>query len=346
MRNLVNYNFPENVLNKLVVLFAAMEPDQPTSPRYQIIIGGWKHAEGLNAGIYLQWMETWLKGIDTGIQNTKTPMHMFEPGTERWFNAAQYPMVSNYTRWHLNAGGVLQSDRPENTASEKLVWGGPAQAESKLTFMTPPLTEGATLAGPISATIYASSNNTNLVLIARLYDLAPDGSTTLISRGAMLGSQRELDDAKSWSDESGTIIWPWPKLERDDYLNSGEVYRFDISLASRQWGINRHHRLRLELTTQIPDLLCPETGLPLLNDTDPCRLTAPQQKTVPGATYTIYFGSESASTLNLPQLPWKSFSAVRSGVVPTLWSEHYRRMGDSSLGDKVFTLPLDWGGDK
>lgn len=327
-------------------LYAAMERDQPTSPRYQLIMGGWKHAEGLDAGIYLQWMETWLKGVDTGIQKTNTPMHLFEPGTERWVNVAHYPLVSKYTSWYLGSGGMLNPAAQTSDGSEKLVWGDPVQAGSKLIFTTPPLTEGATLAGPISATIYASSSNTNLELIARLYDVAPDGSTTLISRGAVLGSQRELDDTKSWSDVSGTIIWPWPKLERDDYLNPGQVYRFNISLAPRQWGINPHHGLRLELTTQTPALLCPKSGLPLLNDTDPCRLTAPQLATVPGATYTIYYGSERASTLDLPQLLWKSFPAVRSGVPPTAWSESYRRMGDSSLGDKIFTLPLDWGSGK
>ena len=32
-------------------VYAAMEPDQPTSPRYQIIMGGWKHAEGLSVSV-------------------------------------------------------------------------------------------------------------------------------------------------------------------------------------------------------------------------------------------------------------------------------------------------------
>lgn len=327
-------------------LYGAMTADQPTSPRYQIIMGNWKHAEGLDAGIYLQWMETWLKGVDTGIGNTSTPMHLFEPGTERWFNAARYPLVENYTNWHLDAGGMLTSGAPARNAHDKLVWGDPAQAGSKLTFTTLPFTKGATLAGPISATFYASSSNTNLELIARLYDVSPDGSVTLISRGTILGSQRELDDAKSWRDGRGTVIWPWPKLEKDDYLTPGEIYRFDIALAARQWGVAPYHSLRLELTTQTPALLCPQEGLPPLNDNDPCRLTAPQLKTVPGATYTIYYGAEQGSTLNLPQLSWQSFPAVRSGVVPTPWSEHYRRMGDTRLGDKVYTLPLDWGNDR
>ena len=46
----------------------------------------------------------------------------------------------------------------------------------KLSYSTPPLAEGATLSGPISATIYASSSNTNMVLIGRLFDVAPGGT--------------------------------------------------------------------------------------------------------------------------------------------------------------------------
>jgi hypothetical protein len=162
----------------------------------------------------------------------------------------------------------------------------------------------------------------------------------------MVGSLRELDHDKSWKDEQGTIIWPWPKLERDDYLKPGKVYRFQLSLAPRQWGLNPGHRVRLELTTQTPAELCPATGLPSSNDTDPCRLTGPQQATVPGGVYTVLYGPETPSALNLPQLPFKAFPEVPAGVLPTGWNESYRRMMDSKLGDKSFALPLDWGSEK
>ncbi|HEV2898604.1 MAG TPA: CocE/NonD family hydrolase C-terminal non-catalytic domain-containing protein [Pseudaminobacter sp.] len=72
-------------------------------------------------------------------------------------------------------------------------------------FSTPPFAEGATIAGPISATIFASSSNTNLELIAALYDMAPDGFEQPISMGAVLGSQSRLDTERSWMDEDGTV---------------------------------------------------------------------------------------------------------------------------------------------
>jgi uncharacterized protein len=322
-------------------LFGPMAPGQPTTPRYQLIVGNWPHGAGLDAGIYLQWLETWVKGVDTGIQNTTTPMHLFEPGTERWINLAGYPAVPEYASWHLDEQGALSPSATENAGSSTLVWGDPATPESRLSFTSPPLADGATLAGPISATIYASSSNTNLVLLGRLYDVAPDGNATLITHGAVLGSQRELDPEKSWTDRRGTIVWPWPKLERDEYLVPGQVYRFDVALSPRQWGINPGHRLRLELTTQSPSDICPATGIPPSLGTDPCRLTEPQSRTVPGATYTIMQTPEWPSALNLPQLPWQVIPEVRAGILPTAFSESQRQ---PQMG--TVTLPLDWGNNE
>ena len=320
---------------------APMTEGQPTTPRYQIILGDWQHAAGLDAGIYLEWLETWVKGLDTGIQKTNTPMHLFEHGTDRWINLAGYPAVSNYTSWRLDGSGALISGAPQKDGSETLTWVGPGQTGAKLSFTTPPLGKGATLAGPTSATIYASSSNANLELIAHLYDVAPNDAVTEITKGAVLGSQRELDSGKSWTDAHGTVTWPWPTLQRDDYLEPGQVYRFDIGLAPRQWAVNADHRLRLELITQSPPDVCPPTGLPSALGTEPCRLTAPQQATLPGGTYTIMHGPKWPSALNLPQLPWKVFPEARAGVPPTAWNETLR-----TLETRNVTLPLDWGSDK
>jgi predicted acyl esterase len=318
-------------------VFAAMSATQPVSPRYQLIMGGWDHADGLDAGIYLQWFETWLKGVDTGIQHTRTPMHLFEPGTQRWINVAGYPLVDAYTPWYFGANGTLVSVAPRDAGEAELTWGPPESADGRLAFETPPLAEGATLAGPISASVYASSSNTNLELIARLYDVSPDGAAVQISRGAMLGSQSALDPDKSWADRNGVVIWPWPKLERDEELAPGEVRRFEIALASRQWGILPRHKLRLELTTQSPTSICPETGMPE-NVTEPCGLTAAQKRTLPGGVYRILHGTRWPSALNLPQLPANAFPTVANAVLPTAWDETNRRL---DAGE--FSLPIDWG---
>lgn len=323
-------------------LESPMQPGQAVTPRYQLIMGGWGHGQGLDMGVFLQWMETWVNGVDTGIQNTRTPMHVFEPGSERWINLTGYPVVEQSTRWNLGAHGQLRPASTDAPAGrDELRYGEPGTPGAKLTYTSAPLAQGATIAGPMSVTLHASSSNTNLVFIGRLYDVAPDGSAVLISRGALLGSQHRLDEAKSWRDAAGTITWPWPSLARDEALTPGRGYRFDLALAPRQWGVRPGHRLRLELTTQTPADRCPATGLPPLNDSDPCRLTRPQQQTVPGGVYAIALGGARPSTLNLPMLPYQHFPAVRAAMLSYPWNEGQRAVGGPHA--EPFALPLDWG---
>jgi predicted acyl esterase len=321
-------------------LFAPMTGEQVPTPRYQVIIGNWGHAAGLDAGIYLEWLETWLRGVDTGLQKTRTPLHLFEPGTNRWVNLDRYPVVANYTPWYLRAAGILGEEMPKNRGAQLLIWGDGTAPDGTLRFTTPPLSDGATLAGPIGATIYAASSNKNLEMIARLYDVSGDGSAQQISMGAVLGSQRLQDPDKSWSDQQGRSIWAWPTQKSDSYLTPNKIYRFDVALAPRQWGVERGHQLRLELTTQSPANVCPLQGSLKGNGTDPCGLTVPQKATVPGGHYTVLFGPQHPSALNLPQLPFNAFPSARAGTPPSSWSENQRKLETRDL-----TLPLDWGNE-
>ncbi len=308
-----------------------------TDPRWQIIVGDWSHAQGLDVGVYLQWFETWLKGIDTGIARTATPMHVYEKGTGRWVNLAGYPVARTSTRLQFGPGGTLAEAMPANNGSAQLRWGSPEASDGSVAFTSEPFAEGATIAGPISATIYAASSNTNLELIANLYDVAPNGEAQRISIGALLGSQSRLDPERSWRDDAGTMTWPWPLLLRDEYLQPDRVQRFDLFLALRQWGLAPGHRVRLVLTTQSPASVCPPEGEPTFVS-EPCRLTAPQQATLPGGVYRIGFGEGQPSSLNLPLLPYRAFATAESGPTPTRWDETNRRMAPATT-----TLPLDWG---
>jgi uncharacterized protein len=295
-----------------------MLPDQVPTGRYQIILGEWGHGGGLDNGIVLQWFETWLKGEDTAIQDTTMPIHLYEQRSERWINAARYPLVSNYTTFHLNSTGMLMRNPSTDAVNNTIAWGQP-DTGATLTYTTAPLAEGATLAGPISVTVHASSSNTNLGLVGFLYDVAPDGTATEITNGSVLGSQRELDATKTWHDVGGKLIYPYTLQAGDDYLTPGEVYRFDIGLFPRQWSIAPGHAVRLMLTTQMPQAFCDAAYF----GSEPCLLTAPQTRTLPGGEYVIDRG-----LINLPLLSHGHFPTAASGATPT---------------SNGVALPLDWG---
>jgi hypothetical protein len=62
-------------------------------------------------------------------------------------------------------------------------------------------------------------------------------------------------------------------------------------------------------------------------------LTGPQQATVPGGVYTLHFGGDHASTLNLPMLPLKAFPEVPAGVRQLPWTENTRSVGGPDVGE-------------
>jgi predicted acyl esterase len=304
-------------------IFGPMSPYQPTTPRYQIIMGNWAHGGGLDDGIVLEWFDTWVKGMNTGLRNTNTPMHFAEIGTNRYINAAQYPTVSRYTPLYLGSAGTLNGDRWASTSSRSLVWEQPTLSGGLASYTTQPFVNGATLSGPIATTVYASSNNTNMELIAKLYDVAPDGTATFITQGTVLGSQSQLDPGKSWTDRSGHSIRPWTLQNQDIYLTPNQVYKLNIMMFPTQWAVAPGDELQLQLTTQTPSSDCASAiGL------EPCYLTTPQLASIPGGTYTILDGREYPSSVNLPLLPYMAFPTAASGATPT---------------SNGVPEPLDWG---
>ena len=297
-----------------------MLANQKTTPRYQILLGEWGHGEGLDNGIVLQWFETWLRGVATGIHNTTTPMHLYEQGSNRWVNLSRYPMVSAYETFYLSPSAALTREPPPAPVNDSIEWAQPGTGAA-LIYTTPPLPEGAILAGPASATVMANSSNTNLELVGFLHDIAPDGTATEISNGAVLGSQRALDEKKTWHDSTGKLIYPYLAQKGDAYLTPGEMYEFHIGLFPRLWSIAPGHAVRLTLNTQMPKSFCDAAYF----GSEPCLLTAPQTRTLPGGEYVIESGR-----VNVPLLPFGSIRTAAGGVTPT---------------SNGVVLPLDWGTD-
>ena len=231
-------------------------------------------------------------------------------------------------RFHLHAldlsggGALVASGRGGRTASlagsssDTIVWGQPSQPGTTLSYTTPSFPRGATLAGPISATIYASSSNTNLELIGTLFDVAPDGTATQIATGSLLGSLRAINPQQSWFDRNGVLIQPAHPFLADSYVPAGRTARYDITLYPAVWSLPAGHALRLTLSTQEPASAC-GSFLTALLPAIPCLLTAPQQATLPGGVYQIDHSRFLPSSVNLPLLPNDYLPAAPSGTTPT-----------------------------
>jgi predicted acyl esterase len=291
--------------------FGPMAKNQPVTGRYQLFIGEGAHGCCLNdRGVQLQWFDHWLKGEDTGLAlNTKTPMHLQElGGGHRYVNASTYPFTRRYTKL------------PFGTGTDSLVW-APGQSASYESAAYP---AGATLAGPISATVYATSTNQNIELGGALYDVAADGTATEISHGSVVGSLADYDPARSWKDDAGNVIRPYALFDWDRYKAIGQAHRYDINIAPKLYSLAPGHTLRFTLVSQWgPDVCAGSGGIgPAPYG---CVPTAPQVRSLTGGRYTI---DRDRSFVNLPLLPYDHFKTVASGTTPT---------SDGTV------VPLDWG---
>ncbi|MCK9898237.1 CocE/NonD family hydrolase [Frankia sp. AgB32] len=292
---------------------APLPPGQSTTGRYQLVLGNWGHGSGLDKSIELEWYDTWLKHRNTGIAATKTPLHLYEQGSNRWVKASGYPLVTNYIQYYLNANSALTAGPPGASGTDQVTYAAPDQSGSTLTYTTSPFVVGQTLAGPIDASIYASSSNQNINLIATLQDVPPSGSPTTISSGSLIGTLSALDGSASWKDSAGRLILPVHPYTADKAVVPGAVNRYDIRINPTAWGLAPLHLLRLVISTQASKDDC--SGL--LGMPQPCAYTAAQQASLAGGSYQIARNSAGRSVVNLPLLPWLQLPTARSGATPT-----------------------------
>jgi uncharacterized protein len=76
------------------------------------------------------------------------------------------------------------------------------------TYTTAPLATPATVAGPITATVYASANTPETEWVAEVEEVTPDGTSYPLTEGALLGSLRATDRSRSWA-SNGTTVLPY-----------------------------------------------------------------------------------------------------------------------------------------
>lgn len=273
---------------------AGERPDR----RYQLVFGN-DYTDGDYAyylDYELQWYDHWLKGIHNGVGTSDATLRIQQQGGhDAWVAPPNgtFPMTRHYTPYYLGPGGTLTQAAPA-AGTDTLQW-GPQQA---LTYTGPVLKDGATLAGPVTATIYLASSTPDAEIIATLEDVAPDGTTSsgiplLEADGVLDGRARSVDPARSWSDDAGRLISPFHPFssQAEQDVTPGQVLRYDIEMQPQMWSVQPDHRLRLVLSTNDPSVIP----------------TQPQRANLAGGTYAIQQGP---SFVNLPLMPLNAFPRV------------------------------------
>jgi predicted acyl esterase len=291
----------------------------------------------------IRWWRHWLEGTDTGIMN--------EPVYTAWINEPHLPQPSYPDRpgrfvaelaWpspnidlrvlHFNETGL--ADRPAGGKAMLLCspatagrdcgrYGGygsdvPDMAIDQrredglgLCFDSPPLTEDFDMLGAPAVDITATSNSTHGHLAARLCEIWPDGTSTLVTWGVLNLTHRNSHQT------------PEP-------LVPGETFaaRVELNHVGRRFAAG--NRLRLVLTNQHWPVLWPSPGMPVLSiESGVSRLTLPVRTPVAGEQIITFEPAEIS-----PPVPMEELRG----------EDHRREVYiDGESGRQVITLTSDHG---
>ena len=313
---------------------APMEPGQPVSDKFQLMMGPWYHVSDLDGlhlhAIQLRWFDRWLKDADdTAVSG---PPLRFQPiGNSHWFHTREYPFPeATPTRLYLAEGGGLLTEAADGRSEAPLRYTarGPMSGRSleqwslgmgsfmvsqtgrqirydldhsrmqreALTYTTPEYRTAQLIAGPITLTLFATANTAETLWVAYLDDVSPEGVSRPVTQGALLGSHRALDPEATWYLPDGTVLRPQHLSTRAaaQPVVPGELTRYDLDIFPTAALIEPGHRLRLTLTTY---------DFPHLVPTKPARAA------LAGGLYQVSQGGDSPSSLLIPLADPVAFSA-------------------------------------
>ncbi|HEY2650940.1 MAG TPA: CocE/NonD family hydrolase [Solirubrobacteraceae bacterium] len=173
---------------------------------------------------------------------------------------------------------------------------GPCVSDDRLTQLGPwattytsaPFAHAETVAGPITATVYASSTTSETELVAELEDVTPDGTSYPLTEGALLGSLRAVDQKRSWSANGITVLPYHPYTSASARpVTPRAVTEYQIQIFPTLATIAAGDSLRLTLSTvDTPHL----TPLP------------EQLPQLAGGVYTIHRSATAPSSLTVELL--------------------------------------------
>lgn len=269
-----------------------MLPGQPVTGRYQLIDGPWEHINGSSVDVdplELEWFDTWLKGEQTGMATTPTPLHYYDLGTGTFDETTTYPFTgSDPTTLYFGAGGSLSTTKPtaSTAGSDTIDWspvgsvcgrpidqwsmGGVSIASSEAgilapctdadnttqlgpwqtTYTTAPPAKAATVAGPITATVYASANTAETEWVAEVEEVTPDGTSYPLTEGALLGSLRATDPSRSWTSHGVTVLpyHPYTQASAQPVV-PGATEEYQIQVFPTLVTLAAGDRLRVTIST-------------------------------------------------------------------------------------------------
>ncbi len=217
----------------------------------------------------IRWYDHWLKGEDTGIMD-EPPVRYWLMGANAWRTGSDWPLPeTKWTKFYLSHWETLTTEPPRENGGEALRQPDvftqmpltKTDKVERLRYMTAPLPEDLTIAGPVSLTLHAAidQDDTNWIIV--LKDVGPDVSVRTardgerhvpadlpereLTRGWLKASYRALDEERC---KPGR---PFHKLTRSSIapVTPGEVMEYQIQILATANQFKAGHRICLDITS-------------------------------------------------------------------------------------------------
>ncbi|WP_017586083.1 CocE/NonD family hydrolase [Nocardiopsis ganjiahuensis] len=241
------------------------------------ILGPWAHQypdialpPGPHIGFLqetVRWWDHWLKDADNGAMDTPRlrswmqepvpPATAYDQRPGRWVTDDAWP--SPDTRWTehtLGGGAPVQVRSPQHTgidAGRFFPYGNatdlpPDQREEdgrSTCFDTPALTRRTEILGRARVRLRMDSDRPKGTVIVRVCDVAPDGSSTLVTRGVLnLAGRRGRDRTEPWT--------------------PGTPEEVEVELTGTGYAFPAGHRVRVAVSTAYWPWVWPQPDDPTL----------------------------------------------------------------------------------
>jgi uncharacterized protein len=252
-----------------------MVEESPARDRQFLVVGPWSHVKsrypdsvyanvdlGPDAALemddlHLRWFDHWLKGVDNGVDSGPR-VSVFEPGTNVWRSAAQWPLSDAEQVWFLgdsDGAGVLGLEAPNADDSPHTYTYDPLnpvltgldvrkypledvpleqtdneRREDVLTYTSDALREPLVISGWAHLEMTADSDCDDTDWHVKITDVHPDGRSFKVTQGCLRASYRD------------SLSEPTP-------LEPGVPTPFRVELWPTHHSFQAGHRIRVSVTS-------------------------------------------------------------------------------------------------
>ena len=252
---------------------------------HRLLLGPWSHMSTASSlpgphvdlvPVMARWWDRWLRGIDDGYDD-EPALTWFQQASTRpspdramvngeWRTAPQWPLAgAQEVERDLGDGEVSYVVLPDlgtaawNSCAGSLPWGQPTDQRyddaASLTWEWP--AEGLELLGHPRLRVRLSSSTPVATLSAKLCDIFPDGTSSLLSRGLL-----NLTHRSSSTDPQPLPVGEWVDVE--------------VELEAMSWTPAPGHRLRLSVAgADWPNTVAPPEPVTLRVDRAASTLVLP-----------------------------------------------------------------------